>query len=53
MGLTVDLDHISEYDPDLEEAIIENTRRYTKLFGEAVHELLPQYKVNEVICCLA
>lgn len=46
--LTVDLDDIAETDPELAEAICQNTRRYVALFSEAISELLPTYKQREV-----
>lgn len=49
VALTVDLDDIMEVDPELSDAIQENTRRYINLFGDAVHELLPTYKEKDVI----
>lgn len=49
VALTIDLDDVNEYDPDLQEAMVENTRRYIALFAEAVQELLPEYKEREVI----
>jgi len=48
VSLTIDLDDISEHDQDLAEAITENTRRYTQIFGDAVQELLPEYKNKEI-----
>ena len=37
-----------DHDPELAEAIIENSRRYQALFADAVAELLPQYKERDV-----
>lgn len=37
-----------QIDPDLVEAIVANTRRYVALFSDAVSELLPSYKQQEV-----
>ena len=39
---------MAEYDPDLAEQIVENARRYTLIFGEAIKEMLPNYKEHEV-----
>ena len=44
----VDLDDIAEDDPELVDSICENTKRYARLFADAVQELLPQYKEREV-----
>ena len=46
--LEIDLDDIMDHDPELAEAIIENSRRYQALFADAVAELLPQYKEKDV-----
>jgi len=48
VALTIDVDDVNEHDPDLADAILENTRRYLQIFGDAVHDLLPEYKVKEV-----
>jgi DNA replication licensing factor MCM7 len=40
---------VTEHDPDLAQAMVENTRRYINLFADAVQELLPDYKEREVI----
>lgn len=49
VGLTIDLDDVTEHDPDLADAIQENTRRYISLFADCVTELLPTYKEKEVV----
>jgi len=46
--LVVDLDDVAEFDPELAEQIVENARRYTLIFGEAIQEMLPSYKEHEV-----
>ncbi|XP_039249876.2 DNA replication licensing factor mcm7-like [Styela clava] len=46
--VTIDLDDIAEYDPELAESIIENTLRYQRIFADAIDELLPDYKEREV-----
>ena len=35
-------------DPELAEAIVQNTRRYVTIFSDAISELLPTYKQREV-----
>lgn len=45
----IDLDDVAEDDPELVDSICENARRYTRLFADAVQELLPQYKEREVV----
>ncbi len=44
----LDLDDMAEEDPELVESVCENTKRYTGLFSDAVHELLPEYREREV-----
>lgn len=48
VALTIDLDNIADFDPELKEAIEENTRRYAALFADAIQEVLPDYKEREV-----
>lgn len=48
VALYVDLDEVAEEDPELVDAVCENTKRYGRLFADAVHELLPQHKEREV-----
>ena len=37
-----------QIDPELAEAIVQNTRRYVTIFSEVVSELLPVYRQKEV-----
>lgn len=46
--LVIDLEDVAEFDSDLAEQIVDNARRYALIFGEAVQELLPNYKEHEV-----
>ncbi len=48
VALVLDLDDMAEEDPELVESVCENTKRYTGLFADAVHELLPEYREREV-----
>lgn len=48
VSLSVELDDVAEEDPELVESICENAKRYTSLFADAVHELLPEYKERDV-----
>lgn len=48
VGLWIDLDDVYNHDPDLVDAIIENTRRYMNLFADVVQEILPEYREREV-----
>ena len=47
--MVVSLDDVCEIDPELAQAIQQNTRRYTMIFSEAISEMLPQYKTKEVM----
>lgn len=49
VALVVELDDIADEDPVLVESICENAKRYTGLFADAVHELLPEYREREVV----
>lgn len=44
----VDLDDVAEEDPELVDAICENTKRYERIFADAIWQLLPQYRQKEV-----
>lgn len=46
--LLIELDDLAEIDPDLAHRIVENTRRYTNIFADAVDEMLPDYKDREI-----
>jgi len=48
VALHVDLDDVAMEDPELVESICENTKRYTGLFADSVHELLPEYREKDV-----
>ncbi|XP_021017552.1 DNA replication licensing factor MCM7 isoform X1 [Mus caroli] len=49
VALYVDLDDIAEDDPELVDSVCENAKRYSRLFGDVVQELLPEYKEKEVV----
>ncbi|XP_061091458.1 DNA replication licensing factor MCM7 [Conger conger] len=49
VALVVDLDDMAEEDPELVESVCENAKRYTGLFADAVHELLPEYRERESV----
>lgn len=48
VSVFVELDDVAEEDPELVESICENAKRYTGLFADAIHELLPEYKERDV-----
>ncbi len=47
VSLTIDLDHVAEFDPELADSMRSNTRRYVLLSSEAVWELLPDYREHD------
>ncbi|NXJ72968.1 MCM7 factor, partial [Rostratula benghalensis] len=47
-ALFVALDEVGEEDPELAEAVCDNAKRYSRLFADAIQELLPLYKEREV-----
>ena len=47
--LEIDLEHLKDHDEELCQAVLSNTKRYSHLFSDAVHELLPQFKTKEVV----
>ena len=46
--LVIDLDDVADFNPELAEAIVANARRYSLIFGEALQEMLPNYKEQDV-----
>lgn len=44
----VELDDVHDYNEELANAIIDNTRRYSNLVSDLIFELLPKYKEREV-----
>jgi len=48
VSLVIELDDIATIDPDLAEAISDNTRRYSQLFSQVVQEMLPELKDKEI-----
>ena len=48
VALHVDLDDVALDDPELVESICENAKRYTGLFADSIHELLPEYRERDV-----
>ena len=49
MSLTIDLDHVQEFDPELADAIRSNTRRYILLASDVIWEMLPEYREREPV----
>ena len=47
-SLSPSLPLLLQSNPELAEAIVQNTRRYVTIFSDAVSELLPTYKQKEV-----
>lgn len=48
-AMYVELDDVHDYDDELAEAILNNTRRYTNMVSDLVFELLPTFKEHDVI----
>ncbi|ALC43652.1 Mcm7 [Drosophila busckii] len=46
--ITIDLDHLADFNESLAEAVTENCRRYASIFSDVIAELLPSYKQHEV-----
>ncbi|XP_065203758.1 DNA replication licensing factor Mcm7 [Planococcus citri] len=46
--LVINVDDLEEFDPELAEKVLENTRRYANLFADVVQSVLPNYKQREV-----
>lgn len=46
--ITIDLDHLQEFNEGLAEAVVENSRRYAAMFSDVIMEILPNYKEREV-----
>ncbi|XP_074657741.1 DNA replication licensing factor mcm7-like [Tubulanus polymorphus] len=49
VAIEIGVDDLSEQDPDLGESVVENSRRYEKLFSEVIQDMLPDYKDHEPI----
>ncbi|CAL8332682.1 DNA replication licensing factor MCM7 isoform X1 [Gadus morhua] len=49
VALHVDLDDVAMEDPELVESICENAKRYTGLFADSIHELLPEYRERDTV----
>lgn len=47
-SLVIDLDDVASVDPELAEAIHDNTRRYSQIFAQVVQEMLPELKDRDV-----
>ncbi|KAG4073434.1 hypothetical protein HA402_000658 [Bradysia odoriphaga] len=48
-ALTIELDDLNEFNDNLVEAVVQNTRRYAKLFSDVVSEILPTYKERTIV----
>lgn len=45
----VEMDDVYEFDVELADAIMKNTRRYTNLVSDVVFEMLPKFIQHDVI----
>jgi len=48
-AITIDVDDLLNYDEDLGQALLFNTKRYVDLFSDAINDLLPEYKTKEPV----
>lgn len=48
VALCVELDDVNDYNEELANAIIQNTRRYVSIVADVVFELLPTFKEHDV-----
>jgi DNA replication licensing factor MCM7 len=48
ISLLIDLSDVAATDQDLCDAIVDNSKRYEKIFADVIQELLPEYKDKEV-----
>lgn len=46
--LTIDMDHLQEFNEGLTEAVQINCRRYSSIFSDVIMEMLPSYKEREI-----
>lgn len=49
VAITIDVADVEVVNPELAAAIMANTRRYVKLFSDAVQNLIPKYKVSSPV----
>ena len=49
VALQIDLSDLATHDQDLADACVDNAKRYTEIFHDAVQELLPEYKDKDVM----
>lgn len=49
VAMYIELDDVYDYNEELAVAIIKNTRRYVKMAGDIIAELLPTFKEHDVI----
>lgn len=48
VAIRIELNHVYKYDGELYHAIVGNTKRYVKIFSDAISDMLPAYKMKEV-----
>jgi len=49
MAMYIDMTDLATHDQDLADACVDNAKRYTEMFNDAVQELLPEYKDKEAV----
>ncbi len=49
VAIHIELSDLASHDQDLADACLDNAKRYTELFCDAIQELLPEYKDKETV----
>ncbi|XP_059620171.1 DNA replication licensing factor Mcm7 [Phlebotomus argentipes] len=49
VAINIELDDLTEHSSALAEAVLENTRRYSKIFADVIFEMLPTFREREVV----
>lgn len=48
-AMYIELDDLHDYDPELADVVVNNTRRYVNMLSDIVQELLPTFKEYDVV----
>ncbi|KAI4466471.1 dna replication licensing factor mcm family member [Holotrichia oblita] len=48
-AMYVELDDLHDYDPELADVVVNNSRRYVNMLSDIVQELLPTFKEHDVV----
>lgn len=49
VSLLIELDDVHDFNEELAEAIKNNTRRYTSMAADIIHEVLPTFKEHDIV----